>query len=91
MEVVKEMTESASLRGAQAYRAMQFFRSTTRTEEAFLIRFERATPRVMAALRAWWPEEDEWGIFRRVCRFWGVGYRRRLGGGIPLGARRCPR
>jgi hypothetical protein len=84
MQAAKELTDSRSLRGAQAYRAMQFFRNTTRTEEAFYIRFERMPPRLIRALRAWRPDEDHWGIFRRVCRFWGVGYTRRLGGGLRL-------
>jgi hypothetical protein len=61
-----------------ARRALAFFRHTPRTEEAFYLRFQALPDERLEALRRWWARRDDWTIFPRVCRFWGVGYRRHM-------------
>lgn len=59
-----------------ALRAINWFRKTERTEEAFYLRFERMPPERLQALLDWWATDDTWVVFRRVCSYWGAGRRR---------------
>ena len=56
-----------------AWRAVRFFANTARTEEAFYLRFQLLCPRKRRVLKDWWALRDDWALYRRLCRFWGVG------------------
>jgi hypothetical protein len=78
MEAIAEMKREKSLTAARAWRGLQFFRKTTRVEEAFYIRFQRLPAYLLEAMRQFWAGADDWEILRKVCRFWGVSFARRL-------------
>ena len=54
---------------------MRFFRETPRTEEAFYLRFQLLGARERRVLKNHWKLRDDWTLYRRLCRFWGVGRR----------------
>jgi len=58
-----------------AWRAVRFFRKTPRTEEAFYLRFQLLCARKRRQLKDCWKLADDWALYRRLCRFWGVGRR----------------
>ena len=58
-----------------AWEAARFFRDTPRTEEAFYLRFELLGAQQRRILKNHWKLRDDWTLYRRLCRFWGVGHR----------------
>jgi len=56
-----------------AWRVVRFFRKTPRTEEAFYLRFQRLGAPQRRLLKDGWKLADDWALYRRLCRFWGVG------------------
>jgi hypothetical protein len=56
-----------------AWRAVRFFAQTARTEEAFYLRFQLLCRRKRRLLKDRWKLADDWALYRRLCRFWGVG------------------
>jgi hypothetical protein len=75
---VGEMKRQKSLMAARAFRGLQFFRKTTRVEEAFYLRFQRLPAHLLEAMRRFWAGADDWEILRKVCRYWGVSFTRPL-------------
>jgi hypothetical protein len=56
---VAEMKRQKSLVAARAFRGLQFFRKTTRVEEAFYLRFQRLPGYLLEAMRQFWPGADD--------------------------------
>jgi hypothetical protein len=52
---------------------VRFFAHTARTEEAFYLRFQLLCQRKRRLLKDGWKLADDWALYRRLCRFWGVG------------------
>jgi hypothetical protein len=59
----------------RGWQAVQIFRQTRRTEEAFYLRFQLLGRRDRRLLRTCWDLPDDWTLYRRLCRFWGIGRR----------------
>jgi len=57
----------------QGWQAVQMFRETPRTEEAFYLRFQLLGRRDRRLLKRCWDLPDDWTLYRRLCRFWGIG------------------
>ena len=57
------------------WRIVRQFRSVPPSEEAFYLKLQALPARKRAMLRRWWHLKDDWALFARLCRFWGVGRR----------------
>ncbi|UCC96310.1 MAG: hypothetical protein JSW66_10735 [Phycisphaerales bacterium] len=54
------------------YRALKHFEKTPRTEAAFYIRFQTLSPVDKKVLLAFYELEDDWKLFRKICRYYAV-------------------
>lgn len=59
----------------EAWRIVRLFEKTARREEAFYLRFECLCERDRRVLKDCWALGDDWALYRRLCRFCGVGMR----------------
>ena len=58
---------------AVAYRIMQQFADTAKTETAFYLRFERLVPADREFLAAYYNLPDNnWAVFKQITRWWAV-------------------
>ena len=59
----------------EIWRIVRQFRNVAPSEEAFYLKLQALPARKRATLRDWWKLKDDWALFARLCRFWGVGRR----------------
>ena len=74
LEPIMDKQKSLHL-SRSAWEAVRFFRETPRTEEAFYLRFQLLGASERRILKDHWKLRDDWTLYRRLCRFWGVGRR----------------
>jgi hypothetical protein len=54
------------------YDIMKFFKQTPRTESAFYIRFQKMTQEDIQLLMSYYEVNENWHVFKRICKFWNV-------------------
>jgi hypothetical protein len=54
------------------YDIMKFFESTPRTEAAFYLRFQQAKQSYIQLLMSYYGIQEEWQVFKKICKFWNV-------------------
>ena len=69
---IRRMIAHGSTEAEAAGWALADFLQTPRTEEAFYLRFRRMPRQRLRALARYWDQPDDWRVFRRVCRLYGV-------------------
>ncbi|MBP7052414.1 MAG: hypothetical protein KBE65_15485 [Phycisphaerae bacterium] len=69
---IRAMRQSSDATRRQVGLILEAFASERRTEGAFYLRFLRLAPMEVEALKSFWPIRDEWGLLRRICRFFAV-------------------
>ncbi len=52
--------------------AVRWFAETPRGEEAFYVRFRALPADLRAALKRQWQTSEDWALFRRLCRLYGL-------------------
>ena len=57
----------------EVWRVVRQFRNVAPSEEAFYLKLQALPARKRGTLRRWWHLKDDWALFARLCRFWGVG------------------
>jgi len=57
---------------SRIHKILYAFQQTARTEVAFYLQFQRMPGQDMQTLMYFYEVEDEWKVFKRICRFWSV-------------------
>ena len=54
------------------YEAMNFFKSTPKTEESFYLRFQVMPVEYKNTIKSYYQLAEEWQVFKKICKFWNV-------------------